>query len=180
MEYRPIAAWLKKNRLAQLDPATRRPWTQKHLVEVFRAETGWPMYASNYSKYESGVSTPEPTTLDRFIAFWAKFGIEGPDLTPPPEPTEATESGVALGSAIKSQTDAITALLAEIQAERTERTTERAEWRRLEEERRQRDEEYRAAMESRFAFLESVVRSLRDPSTNRGTPKRPVLAESVR
>lgn len=45
--------------------------------------TGWRLPRENYSKYETGTLSPEPATLDRFIAYWRTRGVEPPDLTEP-------------------------------------------------------------------------------------------------
>lgn len=86
---RPIPDWLKTSRLSQTMPGERRPWTQDHLLERMQADIGWAPHRPNYSKYESGKATPQPDTLDRFVAFWAIYGIGPPDLNPPaPAPPE--------------------------------------------------------------------------------------------
>ena len=107
MDRKPIAEWLRGTRLAQTMPGTRRAWTQDYLLTQMRAE-GWAPHRPNYSKYETGHATPEPETLDRFVAFWAARGVPGPDLSEPPQ---ATESGDALVAALMAQTAAINALV---------------------------------------------------------------------
>jgi hypothetical protein len=76
----PIAAWLKAARLAQTNPETGRPWSQAYLAERVTAEMGWTLYREAYVGYEQGKGML-PETLARFVAFWAKYGVAGPDLS---------------------------------------------------------------------------------------------------
>lgn len=93
---KPIARWLRVSRESQrMEDADGNSveWTHKHLLARMLAEIGWAPPHSNYSKYESGKSTPNPTTLKKFERFWKAHGIDGPDLSPvkaiEPEPTLA-------------------------------------------------------------------------------------------
>jgi hypothetical protein len=85
----PIGQWLRDTRLRQVMPGTRKPWSQDYLLERMQKEVKWAPHRPNYSKYENGKATPEPDTLDKFMAFWTARGEAGPDLSPPvaPEPT---------------------------------------------------------------------------------------------
>lgn len=110
---KPIAAWLKTNRLRQVD-AEGDPWTQDHLIELMRGRIGWAPARTNYSGYEQGRTTPNRATLTKFVRFWALYGEPGPDLTPPPLPEPAVDQGLA--AAIAAQAIAITELAAQVRA----------------------------------------------------------------
>jgi hypothetical protein len=77
-----IADWLRAARLAQTNPDTGRPWSQAYLADRVTQETGWRLYREAYVGYEQGKGMA-PETLQRFVDFWARYGVEPPDLTPP-------------------------------------------------------------------------------------------------
>lgn len=81
-----IAEWLRASRTSQAMPENGRPWTQDYFLARIKTETGWAPAYANYNKLEQGKSQPRPDTLSRLVAFWARYGIAGPDLTPEPEP----------------------------------------------------------------------------------------------
>lgn len=115
MDAHPIAEWLLASRLAQAMPNDpRKPWTQDHFLALLETETGWRLHRPQYSKYETGKMTPGPDTLDKFVAFWKRHDVDGPDLTPAPAPAGATEPADKLIAALQAQTDAIMALVAEM------------------------------------------------------------------
>lgn len=105
----PIAQWLRDARLRQTNPDTGRPWSQEFLVDRVRAETGWTLHRPNYVGYERGAGM-EPDTLQRFIDFWHKYGVEAPDLTEKPAPLSLEERAVV---AAERQADAAEAMVAE-------------------------------------------------------------------
>jgi hypothetical protein len=80
-------------------------------LEALASETGWAPHRPNYSRYESGKSTPQPDTLAKFVAFWQTRGEPGPDLTPP-EPVLSDND--RLIAALAAQTDAIRELVARL------------------------------------------------------------------
>lgn len=151
------------------DQRRRRDLSQTQAFELVRDPMGLsPKSRATYIALDMGDRQPRE---DEAAVLAAEFGW-------PPEPTSeaagAIESGDDLGSAIRSQTEAIAALVAELQAEREERAKERAERVRIEAS-------YRAEMDARVAFLESVVRSLRPRPANpgdRARPAQPVTVES--
>lgn len=116
MERHPIARWLVESRTAQINPATKRPWSQDYFLARLEAETGWTPFRSNYSKYENGKLTPRSETLARFVEFWKRHGVAAPDLTPPV--AEPTEQGDPLIAILTRQVLAIESLVAEMRESR--------------------------------------------------------------
>ena len=95
MEYRPVASWLRSNRLRQTRE-NGEPWTQDFLLERMAEDLGWAPARPNYSRYESGRATPNRETLGKLIRFWERYGEPTPDLTPPAPPAEPVDPMAAL------------------------------------------------------------------------------------
>lgn len=89
----PISQWLKSARLSQTNPDTGRPWSQEYLAERVSQETGWKLYREAYVGYERGAGM-QPETLARFVDFWTRYGVEGPDLTEKDPPLSLEERAV--------------------------------------------------------------------------------------
>jgi transcriptional regulator with XRE-family HTH domain len=91
----PVAEWLRTTR-------ERHGLTQERFLEALASETGWAPHRPNYSRYESGKSTPQPDTLAKFVAFWQTRG----------EPVLSDND--RLIAALAAQTDAIRELVARL------------------------------------------------------------------
>lgn len=113
----PIGQWLRDTRLRQVMPGTRKPWSQDYLLERMQEEVKWAPHRPNYSKYENGKATPEPDTLDKFVAFWTARGEPGPDLSPKAAPEPPVDP---VAAAIDRQTVVLSDLVAELLRWRTE------------------------------------------------------------
>ncbi len=74
------------------------------------AASGIRIGKSTYAEYESGAKTPSRNHLPLLESFWG-----------PPEPLEATETPDGVLAAIRAQTELVSALLGELQAERQAR-----------------------------------------------------------
>lgn len=111
----PIAAWLKASRLSQTHPETGRPWSQAYLAERMSAETGWTLYREAYVGYEQGKGML-PETLARFVDFWAKRGVDAPDLSEPAPALSLEERAVIAAerqaAAAERQATAVEAMVA--------------------------------------------------------------------
>lgn len=79
--HRAIPDWLKQTRLRHVREGDGEPWSQQNLVDRIYAETGWRVYRETYSGWETGAVRPGRKTLEKLVAFWAKLGEPGPDLT---------------------------------------------------------------------------------------------------
>lgn len=106
-----IADWLRETRLRQTHPETGEPWTQDYLLVQMQERIGWAPHRPNYSKYESGKSTPKRDTLKKFTDFWALYDEPPPNLQAEPEPEQPD-----LAAAILALTEELEAMRREREA----------------------------------------------------------------
>ena len=105
-----VKQWLRANRGDE---------TQEDLAADITRVTGWRITRDRYSKYEGKLPIGR-TVLAHFVDYWATRGRPGP-FDAAPEPTTATETPdptQALIAALTAQTEAITALVAELRLSR--------------------------------------------------------------
>jgi hypothetical protein len=123
---RPIADWLLASRLRHLDDKGD-PWTQDRLIREMQSSIGWAPFRPNYSRYETGKSTPNRETLAKFMRFWEGRGEPGPNLSVPPPGLGDTLAGggayLDLAGAIRELTEELR-LLREAQVDGPAATAE--------------------------------------------------------
>ena len=122
MAPKSLSEWFRSTRLAQ-QRADGRPWSQDDFVAALEDETGYRLYRTNYSTYETGATTPEPETVAKLLAFWEGRGIVPPEF---PDP-EQQETPPDLPTALM----ALATELRESRAERERMATEVADLRAL-------------------------------------------------
>lgn len=116
-----LSQWLRSARLSQRHPETGKPWSQAYLAQRVTEETGWTLYREAYVYWENGTRGMQPETLQRFVDFWAKYGVEAPDLTDPePAPALSLEERAVLAAERQAAAaEAQTILMAQLVAHLT-------------------------------------------------------------
>lgn len=112
----PIAVFLRETREAQRRETDGEPWSQDDFLAALETATGWHLHRPNYSRYETGKSTPSPATLRRLTGFWATRGVAIPDFEAEPETADERDPMTRLA-------DAIVDLTTELHEARAERAT---------------------------------------------------------
>ena len=118
MAPKSLSEWFRSTRLAQ-QRADGRPWSQDDFVAALEDETGYRLYRTNYSTYETGATTPEPETVAKLLAFWEGRGIVPPEFPDPEEqepPPDLPTALMALATELRESREERAAMAERLQA----------------------------------------------------------------